>query len=144
MDTKDVQVRLNSFYSKFNWLIRNFKNISIEVFLFLFNSYCCPDYGLSLWNIQKIFSKQVFKGFEIAISKAFKRMLGVSINTSSHAVADCCNVLLLKPHVLLVQVRYFKRLQGTSNHILKLASVFILCSISCWLWPLRNVCFFHV
>ena len=125
IDTKDVQVRLSSFYGKFNWLFRNFNNISIEVFLFLFNSYCCPDYGLSLWNIQKIFSRQIFKGFEVALSKSLKRMLGVPMNTSSHAVAECCNLLLLKPHVLLVQARYFKRLLRTSNHILRLSSAFI-------------------
>ena len=125
LDAKDAQVRLNSFYGKFNWLIRNFRNISIEALLFLFNSYCSPDYGLSLWNIQKIFNRQIFKGFEIALSKSMKRILGVPVNTSSHAVAECCNLLLLKPHVLLVQARYFKRLLKTSNHILRLSSAFI-------------------
>ena len=125
MDSKDVQIRLNSFYSKFNWVFRNFKRVTLEVFIYLFNSYCNPDYGLPIWNIGKIFNKQIFKAFDIAYSKSLKRILGVSMNTSSHAVADCCNKLLLKPHIIQIQARYFKRIQSSQNVIIRYSFNFI-------------------
>ena len=34
-DATDIQVRLNSFYSKFNYVFRNFKDISMDVFFFI-------------------------------------------------------------------------------------------------------------
>ena len=47
-DVKDIECRLMQFYSKFNVVFRQFKSVSLEIILFLFNSYCLPDYGLSL------------------------------------------------------------------------------------------------
>ena len=105
-DMKDVEVRLNVFHAKSNWVLRNFSDVSTETLLFLFNDFCSPDYGLCLWDAGSIFSTQIFKTFETAYSNILKKILGVSVSTSSHAVADCFNKLLFKPHVLLNQARY--------------------------------------
>ena len=120
-DIKDIEVRLNAFYAKSNWVLRNFNNVNIETLLYLFNAYCTPDYGLSLWDAGSIFCKQIFKTFETAYSNALKRIIGVPISTSSHAVADCCNKLLLMPHVLLNQARYFKRLNHVTNSVIRMS-----------------------
>ena len=83
-----MEYRLNAFYAKFNWLFRNFKNVSIDVLYFLFKSFCVPDYGLPLWNIGEIVKRQIFKALETAFSRSLKRMLGVSLSTSIHAVVE--------------------------------------------------------
>ena len=72
-DTADTTYRLNSFYSKFHWVLRNFKSTSIDVLLFLFDAYCSPDYGLPLWFLNAIANKQIFKTFEVAYNGAFKK-----------------------------------------------------------------------
>ena len=118
-DLKDIEVRLNAFYAKCNWVLRNFNGVNVETLLFLFNAFCSPDYGLSLWDVGSSFCRQIFKTFETAYSNTLKKILGVSISTSSHAVADCCNRLLFKPYVLLNQARYFKRIYQITNQALK-------------------------
>ena len=124
-DDLDIEYRLNIFYAKFNWLFRNFKDISLETFLFLFNAYCMSDYGLSLWNSMSVFSKQFFKTFDVAYSNALKKMKGVPFYTSSHLIANEQNQLLLKHLVTYAQARYFKRIFNTSNILLKILSVFL-------------------
>ena len=120
-DISDAEYRLNSFYGKFHWIFRNFKNTSLEVLLFLFNSYCSPDYGLPLWDIKAIVNKQIFKTFEVAFNSAFKKMIGTSMATSNHAVANACNILLLNHYFAFIQMRYFKkRVFQPSNSILKM------------------------
>ena len=49
-------------------------------------------------------------------------MLGLPIPTSSHAVGDCCNKLLLKPLVVLTQARYFKRVFKLLNPIIRVSA----------------------
>ena len=46
-DIYDVELRLNNFYKSF----RTFTVINIQTFLFIFNLYCIPNYGLELWDI---------------------------------------------------------------------------------------------
>ena len=121
-DLEDVEYRLNAFYAKFNWLFRNFKNVSIDVFYFLFKSFCVPDYGLPLWNLGEIVKKQIFKTFEMAFSKSLKRMLGVPISTSNHAVAEIFNQLLFSHYVTMVQTRYFKRVFKSNNPLISISS----------------------
>ena len=125
MDTLDMEFRLNSFFAKFNWLFRNFKNISSETLLYLFNAFCTPDYGLSLWNNGQACRKQIFKSFEVAYSNALKKIHQVPISTSSHQVANKCNTFLFNHHVAYVQARFFKRAFKSSNVILRLSSVFL-------------------
>ena len=122
LDLEDVEYRLNAFYGKFNWLFRNFKNVSIDVFYFLFKSFCVPDYGLPLWNLGEIVKRQIFKTFEVAFSKSLKRMLGVPLSTSSHAVADIFNQLLFIHYVTVVQTRYFKRVFCSINPLIRISS----------------------
>ncbi|MEL6988309.1 MAG: hypothetical protein AAGK97_10810, partial [Bacteroidota bacterium] len=118
-DISDVQLRLNSFYAKFNWLFRNFRNTSIDVFYFLFRAFCTPEYGLSLWNLEEIHNKRIFRTFEVAFHNALKKILGVSISTSNHAVADIFNQLLLIHYITLIQIRYYKRIFKSNNVIIK-------------------------
>ena len=109
-DVSDIKHRLNSFYSKCNAVFRNFRNVSIETFMFLFNSYCKPDYGLALWNIPSVLNRHIFKTFEIAFNNAIKKILGAPLYSSSHISAEICNVLLLSHHLSLVQAKFLKRI----------------------------------
>ena len=124
-DVNDVKIRLNSFYSKFNSVIRNFSNVSVETLNFLFNSFCLPDYGLSLWNMKELKSKQIFKSFNIGYSNALKKMIGVPKYSSSHDAAEMCNQFLLKHHVALLQARFIKRSLLVQNEIFKLCNFYL-------------------
>ena len=124
-DIMDVQFRLNSFFAKFHWVFRNFRNITDEALLYLFDAFCTPDYGLPLWNSGQVDKTQIFKSFEIAYSSAMKKMFQTPISTSSHQVANKHNILLFYHHVAYVQARYFKRIFKSPNAIFKLSAVFL-------------------
>ena len=53
-DESDVKLKLNYFYSSFNSLYRTFTGLNLETILFLFNSYCCPQYRVPLWNLKLV------------------------------------------------------------------------------------------
>ncbi len=72
-DTNDIQVRLNCFYNSFNTVHRDFKSCNTPTLLYLFNAYCCPEYGLVLWNNKKTFISSSFKAFNIAYNNALKK-----------------------------------------------------------------------
>ena len=127
----DVKYQLNCFYAKFNSVFRNFKNVSIETFIYLFNSYCAPEYGLALWNIRDILIKHIFKTFLTGYSNSLKRILGVPKYASSHITADICSVLLLDHHLALIQLRYFRRVMRSNNLIIKLNSTFLKSGLIC-------------
>ena len=93
----------------------------METLLYLFNSYCLPDYGLSLWNVSDINSKHIFKVFRTAYHNAFKKMSGASILHSSHDVMINCNQLLFEHYLTFLVSRYFKRIFSSRN------SLFLLC-----------------
>ena len=118
-DINDVNIRLNSFYGKFNWVLRNFRNVTVEVLYFLFGSFCLPDYGLPLWNLGELNNKLAFKTFTVAFSNALKKILGVPFSTSSRGVAEVFNQLLFYPYVTFVQIRYFKRIFNSPNPFIK-------------------------
>ena len=120
-DVRDIEYRLSQFYSKFNVIIRKFKGVSLETILFLFNSYCLPDYGLPLWNVSEIASKHIFKVFRIAFHNAFKKMTGAYMFHSSHDVMQMCNQFLFEHYSSFLISRYFKRILSLRN------SLFILC-----------------
>lgn len=118
-DSDDIAFRLNNFYASFNSVFRDFKHIDKNTFLFLFNSYCLPEYGLSLWNHDSSFNSCIFKTFVTAFSTAIKRICEVPRYASSHITAARCNRLLLKHHTALVQARYCKRLLRSPNPIIR-------------------------
>ena len=122
-DVKDVNFRLGSFYGKFNWVYRNFKRISSDVVDFLLKSFCTPEYGLTIWNLGEITNKPCFKTFTVAYSNALKKILGVPVSTSSHAVAEIFNHLLFYHSVTFIQIRYFKRILRPFNPILKILNI---------------------
>ena len=122
-DVNDVKFRLNSFYGKFNWVYRNFKNTSVDVLYFLFKSFCTPEYGITVWSLGEIASKPYFKTFMVAYSNSLKRILNVPISSSSHGVAEIFNDFLFNHLVNFSQVRYFKRILKSFNPVLKILSV---------------------
>ena len=125
-DINDAEYRLNNFYGKFHWILRNFKSTSLEVLLFLFNYYCSPDYGLPLWSMKAIASKQIFKTFEVAYNGAYKKMVGTSMATSSHAVANACESLLFNHYTVFIQMRYFKKkIIHPDNNVIRLLNFHI-------------------
>ena len=131
LDIDDIKHQLNGFYAKFNSIFRNFKDVSIETFLFLFNSYCLPEYGLPLWNVSYILNKHIFKTFETAFSNSLKKILGAPTYASSHMSAEACNVLLFNHHLSLVQVRYVKRIFRVNNTIIKLSFPYLKSGYLC-------------
>ena len=54
-DAVDVEAKLSKFYGSYNSVFRNFSNVDIEIFLYFCNSYCAPQYDLSLWHSIKYF-----------------------------------------------------------------------------------------
>ena len=116
-DTLDIKQRLGDFNIRFNSVFRNFNGVSIDTFLFLFDSFCHPNYGLGLWDLSTIFSMHNFKIFETSYNNALKRIIGVHKGSSSHVTADICNHLLLKHYVAFNQARYMKRVISQSNDI---------------------------
>ena len=84
-DKKDVEIRLNTFYSKFNSVYRKFKGLNTDTMLYLFKACCVPDYGLQLWDNETVFSSHIFKTFETAYAKAMKRIIRCPVHASNHA-----------------------------------------------------------
>ena len=125
VDILDVKQRLNDFNARFNTILRNFKNVSLETLLYLFDAFCLPDYGLCLWDVGHIFNKQMFKIFNTSYSNSLKRMLNVPLGSSSHATAEVCNHFLLNHQVVLIQARYMKRVFSSRNSIIRLNLPFI-------------------
>lgn len=107
-DKGDVEKRLMTFYKQFNSIFRKFKGINTDALMFLFKSYCTPDYGLQQWNTLKTFSMSVFKTFEIAFANALKKIAKCPTYISNHSLAKHFNIFLLKHHVYFTQARYFK------------------------------------
>ena len=124
-DCKDAELRLNKFYASTNSVLRNFKQVNINTHTFLFNSYCKPDYGLNLWNNKRLFSKAIFKSFEVAYNNALKRILGVPLYASSHITAETCGQLLLKHYIALLQANYFHRILRTNCLLIKMNLPFL-------------------
>ena len=123
-DVRDAECRLNQFYAKFNTVFRKFKKVSLETLLYLFNSYCLPDYGLSLWNVNEVNGKHIFKVFRTAFHNAFKKMSGASTLHSSHDVMSSCNQLLFEHYLVFLISRYFKRIFSSRNSLLLLCRPF--------------------
>lgn len=124
-DADDVEAKLNKFHGSFNSVFRNFSNVDIETFLYLFNSYCAPQYGLSLWCSKNIFIKQSFRAFHIAFSKSLKRIVGFPMYSSSHVVAEICHQLLLNHRVIQIQTKYLNRLIKSNHEIVILNNYFV-------------------
>lgn len=118
-DGGDVQGHLNHFYAYFNSILRDFKYVDKETLIFLFNSYCKPDYGLSLWNHKNTLRSRIFNTYEVAYSNALKRMIGAPSYSSSHEAAETCGQLLLRHHLALVQARFYKKLQHSNCSLIK-------------------------
>ena len=121
-DVLDIDDKLHSFYKSFYSMIRHFKYINVSTLLFIFNSFCLPSYGLSLWNSHNVFNKCIFRTFDIAYSNALKQICQKPKYSSSHEVAISCNMLLLKHLVALNQIRFLHKL----NNFKKINSVFNL------------------
>ena len=78
----DADLRLKAFNIKFLSLRRKFCRLPNEIFLYLFKSYCLPNYGLNIWNTAEILDKKEFKAFEIGHSNALNIFM-VSLNIAA-------------------------------------------------------------
>ena len=58
----------------------------------------------------------------MAFSRSLKRMLGVPLSTSNHAVAEIFDQLLFIHYVTVVQTRYFKRVFNSNNPLISISS----------------------
>ena len=125
LDTDDAHFRLNSFYGKFNSVYRSFQGVSVETLLFLFNSYCVPDYGLGLWDTGVLFNKHIFKTFKVAYSNALKKIVGAPRYSSTHVTPTLCNQLLLNHHIATLQWRYMNRVFKSFNSIISICKPFL-------------------
>ena len=123
-ETKDITFKLHNFYKNFNSVFRAFNNVSVDTFLFLFNSYCCPRYGTELWP-SNAFRKQIFKTFEVAYCNSLKRILGVPKYSRNHWVAEVCDIYLLRHHVAVMQALFLKRILECKSYIFVLNSYFL-------------------
>ena len=119
VDIQDVEGNLNNFYAKFNTTFRKFKNVSVETFIFLFNSFCSPEYGIALWDANDVYNRHIFHAYQIAYNNALKRIVGVPKMYSSHDIADYCDMYLLEHYIILVQSRYYKRILKSNNPLVK-------------------------
>ena len=109
-DNLDVEKRVKDFYSKFFSVKRNFSNLSEGILLYLFKSFCTPDYGLNLWRVDKIDGSREFRAFKVAYSNAVKSLYGLSKYSSTHFIFNASNILILHHLVNYTQCRFFKKL----------------------------------
>ena len=116
---------MQQFYTQFNIVHRKFHAVSIETFLYLFNSYCIPEYGLALWHNIDIMKKHMFKVLRLAYHNALKKVVGVSVSHSSHDVANYCNQFLFEHYLVFLQTRYFKRMLSSNNTLVRLCRPFL-------------------
>ena len=130
-DKRDIELKLNNFYSSFYSIIRNFPNVNLNTFMVLFNSFCVPFYGLALWNNNNLFSKQIFKVFEKAYCGAIKQMLKVPKYTSNHKIAELCNIFLFKHLVNIIQLKFFVQIHNVPNTIFTLNNFFFKNGLFC-------------
>ena len=129
-DEYDIKYKLNSFYSSFNSTIRYFNGID-HTMIHLFNAYCIPLYGLSLWNSFNFFNKQYFKGFEIAYNNAIKKILICPRYASCHIAAEICGLLLLKHKLSNIQMKYYHKIINSLNSITFLNNHFLKIGYFC-------------
>ena len=118
-DKDDVELKLQKFNTSFNFLYRDFKGLSSEALMFLFQSYCMPCYGVPLWNHPSTFNCHIFKTFNISYINALKKVSGVPGFASSHITANRCNSLLLPHHVARIQAGYCRRLLRSKNPLIR-------------------------
>ena len=111
-DSEDIELKLHNFYKSFYPVLNCFSNVEMSTFLFIFNAYCMPNYGLELWCSSGIFNKKVFKTFEVAYCKSLKRISNVPNYYSNHFVAEMCNQFLFDHYVNLKQAKFLKSIDS--------------------------------
>ncbi len=95
----------NKFYNEFNCLLRKFSNMSTEVFLNLFQSYCMNFYGAELWfNNRKCYLP--FKQFSIGYHKAIKKILHMKYWESNHSACRECGLMVFRHLVNWMKIRF--------------------------------------
>ena len=119
-DGNDITVRLKSLYLKFFSIRKTFYNLPEHIMLFLFNSFCSPNYGLNIWNLKNILNKKDLKSFEVGYAKCIKNIYGLNKYTSSHFIFNASEMLLFKHYACYVQCRYFKDIFSNAKGIIYL------------------------
>ena len=125
LDIQDITYRLTKFYASTNSILRNFKHTNPKTLLYLFNSYCKPDYGLNLWTNKLSLSRCKFKAFEVAYNNALKRIMNMPLYSSNHEVAERSEQFLLRHHIALLQAKYYHRLNHSNCFLIKINLPFL-------------------
>ena len=58
--------------------------------------------------------------FEVAYHNALKRIVGAPIVTSTHDIAEYCNMYMFKHYIAFLQIRYLKRILKSNNALMRL------------------------
>ena len=109
-ETEDISFRLKSFYGKFFSIKKNFSYLPEDILLFLFKSFCLPNYGLNIWNLKDTQYKKDYRAFEIAYSNCLKSIYGLTKFSSTHFIFNACDMLIFSHYIHYLQCSYFKRI----------------------------------
>ena len=83
-----IQDAVNSLYSRFNLLIRQFGRIDSYTLYYLFNTYCMSLYGSQLFDFA---SSRIMEPLYIAWRKCVRKILRVPYNTHRSLLPLICN-----------------------------------------------------
>ena len=109
-DELDIEYRHRGFNLKFITIKRKFFRLPPDIILFLFKSYCNPHYGINLWNLECTLRNVSYKAFQICYSTAVKSIYGFSKYERNHFIFEICNMLLFRHYLVLVQLKYFRKI----------------------------------
>ena len=121
-------------------MMKIFSDLRTKTMLFLFNSFCSPDFGLALWNSNNSFNRQIYQSFKIAYVKAIKLILRIPHFSSTHFAANKCELLIFKHHTMLNQLRYLCRLNQSKNILIHTYLPFLKSGL---FFSHFNKCFFN-
>ena len=124
-DSHDIMFRLDKFYSSSNSVLRNFKSVDFHPLNQLFNSYCKPVHGISLWNDCNTTSSQSFRIFENAYNSSLKQILDVSKYTSNHVTAAMLNQLLFGHYLAFMKLKYLQRILKSNMLMVRINTPYI-------------------
>ena len=81
-----------------------FRIVNHLTLLFLFEAYCVPDYGLSLWDMKFFFKSQIFRTFKSAYPNTLIKIYRLPRMISNHIIAKKAGVFQLRHHIYLCEI----------------------------------------
>jgi hypothetical protein len=115
-DDLDIKRQCRQLYAQGNSLIRKFHMCSVEVKLFLFQSYCSPMYTAHLWWS---YSKVSIRKLQIAYHTVFKILLGFSKYDSNSLLCTVFHTRSCSAAIRNYVYKFMCRLATSPNDIIK-------------------------